>query len=159
MSHRFCFEVGRAMRRGRYGLLGMLVVSAGAPAIAAGSLPADLARAAAEYDRSQIEGSREALERLLAPDYQLVNGSGTVESREQFIAESADIRLEPFTVEHAVETVWSCGAVLGGEVHISGTDHGKAFMGHFRFADVWRKEKGIWHVVFTEVTRLAASGS
>jgi hypothetical protein len=62
-------------------------------------------------------------------------------------------------VRHPVATVRSCGAVLAGEVNISGTDHGNAFKVHFRFADIWRKQKGTWQVVFTEVTRLSTSGS
>jgi hypothetical protein len=99
------------------------------------------------------------LERLLADDYRLVNGGAEVESKQQFVAESVDptSRLEPFTVEHPIETVWADGAVLAGEVHLEGQDHGKPFSAHFRFADIWRKRNGVWRVVFTEVTRFPAS--
>jgi hypothetical protein len=124
-------------------------------------LPADLAAAAADYDRAQVKGDKVLLNRLLAGDYHLVNGGGQVESRDQFIAESVDpgFTLDPFVVENPIETVWSDGAVLAGEVHLSGKDHGKPFRAHFRFADVWRKRAGQWQVVFTEVTRLPADGS
>ena len=136
----------------------LLTLLVGSSVMAAPPLPPDLARAAADYDRAQIEGDRSQLERLLASDYQLVNGAGVVESREQFIAESADIKLDPFKVEHPIETVWNSGAVLAGEVHLSGTDHGKPFTAHFRFADVWRKDRGAWQVAFTEVTRFPSNG-
>jgi uncharacterized protein DUF4440 len=128
-------------------------LSSGAKAI----LPPDLARAAADYDRAQIQGDKVLLERLLADDYHLVNGSGQVELKPQFVAESIDpaFKLEPFVVENPIETVWTDGAVLAGEVHLEGQDHGKPFQAHFRFADVWRKRNGTWQVVFTEVTRLA----
>lgn len=121
-------------------------------------LPADLASAAADYDRAQVKGDRALLNRLLADDYHLVNGGGQVESKEQFVAESVDpaFKLKPFVVENPIETVWTDGAVLAGEVHLEGQDHGKPFSAHFRFADIWRKRNGAWQVVFTEVTRIPA---
>lgn len=126
---------------------------------AKGSLPADLAAAAADYDRAQVKGDKMLLNRLLAADYRLVNGGGQVESKEQFVAESIDpaFTLEPFTVENPIETVWTDGAVLAGEVHLKGQDHGKPFNAHLRFADVWRRRNGVWQVVFTEVTRFPAA--
>jgi hypothetical protein len=122
------------------------------------ALPDDLAAAAADYDRAQMKGDKALLNRLLAEDYHLVNGGGQVESKEQFVAESVDpaFKLDPFVVRNPLETVWDDGAVLAGEVHLSGTDHGKPFRAHLRFADVWRKHEGQWQVVFTEVTRLPA---
>lgn len=125
---------------------------------ATAGLPADLAAAAADYDRAQVKGDKALLNRLLADDYHLVNGGGQVESKEQFVAESIDpaFKLAPFTVENPIETVWTDGAVLAGEVHLQGQDHGKPFTAHFRFADIWRKRDGAWQVVFTEVTRLPA---
>jgi hypothetical protein len=142
------------MRRTLFALAALCVwqLSSGEKA----TLPADLARAAADYDRAQIQGDKMLLERLLADDYHLVNGGGEVELKPQFVAESVDpaFKLKPFVVENPIETVWTDGAVLAGEVHLEGQDHGKPFKAHFRFADVWRKRAGAWQVVFTEVTRL-----
>jgi hypothetical protein len=140
-------------------LIAGLALSIGRPSLGAkGGLPADLASAAADYDRAQIKGDKALLNRLLADDYHLVNGGGQVESKEQFVSESVDpaFKLEPFVVENPIETVWSDGAVLAGEVHLEGEDHGKRFSAHLRFADIWRKRNGVWQVVFTEVTRLPA---
>lgn len=144
-------------------VLGVLIVAmtlcAWKPALATKErLPADLASAAADYDRAQVKGDRALLNRLLADDYHLVNGGGQVESKEQFVSESVDpaFRLAPFVVENPIETVWRDGAVLAGEVHLEGQDHGKPFVAHFRFADIWRKRDGVWQVVFTQVTRLPA---
>jgi hypothetical protein len=125
-----------------------------APAAKTG-LPADLAAAAADYDKAQVKGDETLLRRLLADDYRLVNGGAQVETKEQFVAESIDptFKLDPFVVENPIETVWTDGAVLAGEVRITGHDHDKPFQGHFRFADIWRKRAGVWQVVFTEVTR------
>jgi ketosteroid isomerase-like protein len=148
----------------RGGLLSGVIVTVVALSVwqsssaAKATLPADLAAAAADYDRAQIKGDAALLNRLLADDYHLVNGANQIERKQQFVAESIDpaFKLEPFTVENPIETVWPEGAVLAGEVHLQGQDHGKPFTAHFRFADVWRKRNGIWQVVFTEVTRFPA---
>ncbi|MDB5361828.1 MAG: hypothetical protein JWO51_3125 [Rhodospirillales bacterium] len=50
------------------------------PAFAA-KFPADLAKAAKEYDQAQINGDRAELERLLADDYVLVNSPTRSRSR------------------------------------------------------------------------------
>ena len=118
-------------------------------------LPPSLATAAASYDHAQVVGDRVMLERLLADDYLLVNGAAERESKRQLIADLTDsnFHLEPFRVEGASQVVWSDGAVLAGEVHLTGLQSGKPFKGHIRFADVWRRDRGQWHVVFTQVTR------
>ena len=144
-------------RLGRSICLALAVaLSCGAALAEPSPLPPDLAQAAADYDRAQIKGDAGLLNRLLAEDYRLVNGGGQVESKRQFVAESSDpaVTLNPFVVESPIQIVWSDGAVLSGEVHLAGLDHGKAFRAHFRFADIWRKRDGVWKVVFTEVTRL-----
>jgi len=121
-------------------------------------LPADLARAAAAYDHAQIHNDGAALERLLADDYTLVNGGAEISTKAEFIRDSTapGFSLQPYVVRHAINRVWSDGAVLSGDVELRGTDGGKPFAGHSRFADVWVKRHGSWQVVFTEVTRFPA---
>lgn len=121
-------------------------------------LPPELAKAATEYDRAQIKSDGVELKRLLADDYTLVHGGGSLSTKSEFIAASTTpgSTLEPYVVEHAVNRVWADGAVLSGEVTLRGADGGKAFVGRMRFADIWRKRDGRWQVVFTQVTRLPA---
>lgn len=120
------------------------------------ALPPDLARAAADYDHAQIHNDRAELERLLADDYMLVNGAGEISSKVEFVRDSTapGFSLQPYVVQHAINRIWANGAVLSGEVVLKGTDGGKAFTGHIRFADIWARRDGKWRVVFTEVTRL-----
>jgi len=119
-------------------------------------LPADLAKAMADYDHAQIHNDRAELERLLGDDYVLVNGAGEISSKAEFVRDSTapGFSLQPYVVEHAVNRVWAGGAVLSGEVVLKGIDGGKPFASHMRFADIWAKRGGKWQVVFTEVTRL-----
>lgn len=121
-------------------------------------LPADLAKAAADYDHAQIHNDGAALQRLLADDYTLVNGGAEISTKAEFIRDSTapGFTLQPYVVRHAINRVWNGGAVLSGDVELRGTDGGKAFAGHSRFADVWAKRRGRWQVVFTEVTRVPA---
>jgi len=119
------------------------------------ALPPDLAKAAADYDQAQIHNDGPALQRLLADDYVLVNGGCAISTKAEFIRDSTapGFSLQPYAVEHAVNRVWTDGAVLSGEVVLRGADGGKPFEGHLRFADVWARRNGQWRVIFTEVTR------
>jgi hypothetical protein len=146
------------MRHAKLALFALSPLIALSEPVAAAPLPVDLAKAAAEYDKAQIESSRPLLEKMLASDYHLINSGGEVESRKQFIDESTtgSFKIDPYVVEQPIETVWANAAVLAGYVHITGSDAGKRFDAHLRFADVWAKRNGRWQVVFTEVTKAPA---
>ncbi len=118
-------------------------------------LPTALARAVSGYDAAQIAGDRKALERYLASDYMLVNGGAEIENKTQLIADFTDpsFKLDPYRVVHPIVRVWPNGAVLAGEVTLTGTSSGKRFAAHTRFVDVWRLRKNTWQVIFTQVTR------
>lgn len=125
---------------------------------AAGTLPPDLARAAAAYDRAQMAGDGAALERLLADDYTLINSHAEIEDKAGLIRDYTDpaYHIDPYTVQEPIEKIWRDGAVLGGTVALSGVDHGVRFTVTVRFADIWAKRSGRWQVVFTEVTKVPA---
>jgi hypothetical protein len=126
-----------------------------APALA---LPADLAKAAHDYDQAQIRSDKAELTRLLADDYLLQNSSGQVQDKASFIADSTapGFRIEPFTVEEPVEKLLGDTALLGGVATLKGTDGGKPFTARLRFVDVWARRDGQWRVVFTQATRAPA---
>ncbi|HEV2675198.1 MAG TPA: nuclear transport factor 2 family protein [Aliidongia sp.] len=139
-------------------MLAVAALLAATPALAT-KLPADLAKAAADYDQAQIDGNRAELERLLADDYVLVNSHAEVSDKAGLIHDNTapGFKLDPYVVREPVERVWANGAVLGGIVSVSGVDGGKPFKATFRFADVWARRKGVWQVIYTEVTRPPAS--
>ena len=119
------------------------------------ALPPALARAMEDYDQAHVKGDRLELERLLADDYVLVNGGAEIENKAQLIADFTDpaFKLQPYVVQHPNRIVWNDGAVLAGEVELTGTNSGKPFLAHTRYADIWRLRGGRWQVVFTQVTR------
>ncbi len=113
-----------------------------------------LAAAAKEYDRAQIDGDRAALERLVAEDYLIVRGNGTLGDKKILIQVVAGegLRNNPYTVEKPFQRSYGDTVILGGWVHLTGTDHGKAFAQNARFADTWARRGAKWQVVFTSVT-------
>lgn len=139
-------------------MLTLFLVAAAAtsstPAATLAQLPPSLSRAVRDYDEAQIKGDAAALGRLLADDYTLVNSRAQIEDKRQMIADytAAGFRLDPYVVEQPIVRQWPGGAVVGGEVALSGTSDGAPFKGRIRFADVWRLRAGHWQVVFTEVT-------
>lgn len=136
--------------------VGLLLLAAW-PACAA-PLPTDLAAAARAYDAAQLKGDKAELERLLADDYRLVNGSGNVETKVEFVKDLTDpnVREEPFVIDKPIAQVWAEGAVLGGVTTLAGTDHGTHFTARIRFADVWAKRAGQWRVIYTQVSKAKA---
>jgi len=132
------------------------------PAILAAALsaavPADLAKAAHDYDQAQVRSDRAELERLIAPDYLLHNSQGQVQDKKSFIADqiAPGYRLEPFTVEEPVEKVMGTTAILGGVARARGTSGGQSYDVRLRFIDVWEKRNGRWQVVFSQATRVPA---
>ena len=140
-------------------LRALLVLLVCAPlATFASDIPKDLADAVADYDAAQVNGDRAELERLVADDYTLVNSTGRVQDKAQLIADytTPGYKIEPFKILEPVEKAWGDGAVMGGLVHLKGTDGGKPFAVTLRFADIWAKRHGKWQVVYTHVSRPAA---
>ena len=112
-----------------------------------------LAQAAKEYDRAQIEADRSALNRLVADDYLIIRGNGTLGDKKVLLAVVAGegMKNAPYTIEAPFQRVYGNTVILGGWVHLSGTDHGKPYVQNARFADTWARRKGKWQVVFTSV--------
>lgn len=139
-------------------LLLAVLVAAATPALAA-ELPADLAKAAHDYDQAQIKSDKAELTRLLADDYLLQNSAGQVQDKTSFIADSTapGFHIEPFVIEEPVEKLLGDTALLGGVSTLKGTDGGKTFTARLRFVDVWAKRDGQWRVVFTQATRAPTS--
>jgi hypothetical protein len=128
-------------------------------AAASVALPADLAKAAHDYDQAQVTSNKAELQRLLADDYVLHNSGGQVQDKASFIADQVapGYKLEPFTVDEKVEKLMGDAAILGGVARAKGTAGGEAFDVKLRFMDVWQKRDGAWKVVFSQATRVPKS--
>jgi len=128
-------------------------------AAASVALPADLAKAAHDYDQAQVSSNRAELERLIADDYVLHNSGGQQQDKTSFIADqiAPGYKLEPFEVTEKVEKVMGDAAILGGVARAKGTSGGEAYDVKLRFIDVWAKRGGKWVVVMSQATRVPKS--
>ena len=135
-----------------------LMLAVGAPAVAQASADnADVLAAARAFDDAQARGDRGALDRLLAPDFLMVQGSGKVGDRAEFINgfTKPQSKLEPFEVSDRLFLRPSPDtAIVGGETWLRGTDDGKPFRQHFRYSDTFVRRGGQWIVVYSQVTPL-----
>jgi hypothetical protein len=125
-------------------------------AAASVALPADLAKAAHDYDQAQVSSNRAELERLIADDYVLHNSGGQRQDKTSFIADqiAPGYKLEPFEVTEKVEKVMGDAAILGGVARARGTSGGEPYDVKLRFIDVWAKRGGKWVVVMSQATRV-----
>ena len=123
------------------------------------ALPADLAKAAHDYDQAQVSSNRAELERLIADDYVLHNSGGQRQDKASFIGDqiAPGYKLEPFEVSEKVEKVMGDAAILGGVARAKGMSGGEPYDVRLRFIDVWEKRKGAWTVVFSQATRAPKS--
>lgn len=120
---------------------------------------ADVMRASDAFDSAQRTQDRAALERVIAPDYRLVHGSGRIGDREDFISSMVGTDTHITAVESANRTYTPLGrdaAIVGGEGTITGSDSSGPFNEHFVFADTFLHRDGKWVVVYTQVTMLPA---
>ncbi|PXA85295.1 hypothetical protein DMC47_37885 [Nostoc sp. 3335mG] len=116
-----------------------------------------LAQAAQAFDDAQQHHDRAVMEAMLAPDFVLITGKGVEADRDAFIKASSDPgeTLEPFVItHHRVVPLGRDGGVASGEGIERGTQDGKPFVSHFRYADVFARRGGRWVVVYTQVTAL-----
>jgi hypothetical protein len=127
-------------------------------AAASVALPADLAKAAHDYDQAQVSSNRAELERLIADDYVLHNSGGQRQDKTSFIADqiAPGYKLEPFEVTEKVEKVMGDAAILGGVARAKGTSGGEPYDVKLRFIDIWAKRGGKWVVVMSQATRVPA---
>ena len=137
-----------------------LTLTLATPAAAQPADNAEVRAAAQAFDDAQLHGDRAVLERMLAPDFLLVHGSGRVGDKKEFIDGYTDpnTHLEPFEISDRLFIRPSADtAIVGGDAWVLGTDHGKPFKQHSRYSDMFAKRNGQWVVVYTQVTPLPAS--
>ena len=123
---------------------------------------ADVMRASDAFDHAQLVQSRTELERIIAPDYVLVHGSGRIGGREDFVSSMVDPTNHITDVHADNRTYTPLGrdaGIVSGQGTIAGTDANGAFSEHFQFADTFLHRDGQWVVVYTQVTMLPAAAS
>lgn len=133
--------------------LAPLAVPAAAQAPAGNAGPRAAAQAFAEAEQ---RGDLAALDRLLAPDFLFVRGTGQVGDRRDFLAgfgHGTALRLEP-AGEPLFVRVGSDSAVVGGAARATVTEGGRTFRQGIRFTDVLALRGGRWQLVYLHLAPL-----
>lgn len=111
------------------------------------------------FDQAQLKRDIKSLQRMVADDLVFVDGSGRLQGKREFIAGYAapTLRIAPFKiVRPTFVQMGADGALAGGEVVLRGSENGKPFASHFRFADTFAWRDGRWQVVHIQVTSIPA---
>ncbi len=135
----------------------LAAVALAAPAVAQAADNEEVRAAAYAFDDAQQHRDGAALDRLLAPDYLVVHASGRVGGRQEFIEGMTrpGVTLAPFEISDPLLVRPSPDtAIVGGEAWLRGTEDGRPFTVHYRYADTFAKRNGQWIVVYSQVTGL-----
>lgn len=97
-----------------------------------------------------------ALERLLAPEFNLVSTTAEVQSRAQALQEvrDGDPQYERFENHSMTARVYGDTAVVQGITSLKGRSGGKPFALDVRFTDTLVRTDGRWTLVVSHVTRM-----
>jgi predicted SnoaL-like aldol condensation-catalyzing enzyme len=100
-----------------------------------------------------------AVEQLLAPQFTLVGSDGSVQPREQALAEvrAQDPKYEVFRNRDMVAHAYGDAATVQGITSIKGTSGGKPFALEVRFTDTLVRMEGKWRIAVSHVTRIPAN--
>lgn len=97
-----------------------------------------------------------ALERLLAPEFNLVSTNAEVQSRAQALQEvrDGDPQYERFENHSMTARMYGDAAVVQGITSLKGRSGGKPFAVDVRFTDTLIRVNGRWSIVVSHVTRM-----
>ena len=137
-----------------------LVMLAGIAVTAAIASPADDEKAVAELDRhyqAAVEKNDAAtMDRILADDFVLVTGRGTVYDKAQVLAQARENKVK---YERQVEIdgtqkvrVWGDTAVVTALLWIKGAQDGKDFDYKLWFSDTYVRTSGGWRYAFGQAS-------
>lgn len=101
-------------------------------------------------------GDVASAERLLAPEFTLVNSDASVQTLADVVAEirAGEPKYDMFRNHSMKAHVFGDAAIVQGITSLKGTSNGKPFTTDVRFTDTLIKRKGEWQVVVSHVTRL-----
>lgn len=109
--------------------------------------------------RAMIQADLPALEKLLADDLVYVHSSGSIESKEQFLASirSGGLKYKKITPEDPRYRIAGNLAVVTGKSSVEVERDGKPQSFRLRFTAVYEKAAAGWRMVSWQTTRLPES--
>jgi ketosteroid isomerase-like protein len=122
--------------------------------------PADTEQSVMRIEREMLnaalKGDASASERYLASTYVFTGPDGSLENKEQAIADlkSGDLKLKSASLDSAKVQLYGGTAVVTYSSHDKGTYKGKDISGTTRWTDVFVNQNGSWQLVASHGTML-----
>jgi hypothetical protein len=131
-------------------LIGAAVLAVSADRAAA------LDRASAEFELALIRNDVPALERVLSPDWQIIDSNGHVIDRDRFIAalESGELSHNAMRASEERTRILGETAIQIARADGSGTYRGQPFTFSERATDLWVWVDGHWLCALTQLTKI-----
>ena len=119
---------------------------------------AQLTRQADAWDKAIVRKDRAAIESNMAEDFRQIDGHGNVETRKSFVdgLVSADLVIDPYTVEDFDVRLYGDVALLCGRTRMTGKYQGKPFSSHYRYIDIYVRRDAQWKIVSVQISRIPA---
>ena len=116
-----------------------------------------LTRQADAWDKAIVRKDGAAIATNMAEDFRQIDSDGDLETKASFVASllSADLQIDPYTVEDFEVRRYGDTALLSGRTRMTGRYQGKPFATHYRYIDIYVRSNGVWKIVSVQTTRLA----
>jgi hypothetical protein len=104
----------------------------------------------------QLKGDTDSYATLLADDYTVIRGDGTLSTKAQDVEnfKSGVVKYEAADVRDSKVRVYGNTGIVILLVAFKGTISGKPFSGDTRSTRIWVKQKGSWKCVAYQATRV-----
>ena len=109
-----------------------------------------------QWDKAIVAKDVSGIKENIGNNFRHIDGDGNISTRDVFIAEllSADLRIDPYTVEDLDIRIYGETALLCGRTRMTGKYKDKVFRSHYRYVDTYHLEDGHWRVVNFQITRI-----
>jgi ketosteroid isomerase-like protein len=127
-----------------------------APASSA-TAEADVKKMLKDVETALSKNDADALDKIYAPDYTLVNPDGVLQTRAERLAtiKSGDLKYESFAYSDITVRPYGDTAVVNNIATFKATNKGKPFSGKYRISSMWVKGKDGWRQVNAQATSVA----
>lgn len=138
--------------------IGLVTSCSGPSARDAEATIAALADIEQKLAKAWVDGDRESISAILAPDWAVVDIAGRVLTKGQVLEEafgSGDRTVESIRIDDVKVRPFGDLAVVTGRTVAAGSYQGKRAEVELRFTDVFARRNGVWQVVASHGTAVA----
>jgi len=116
----------------------------------------DILQLESEWTQAIQSGDTATLDRILAPEYTVVDASGKTFGKAQEMAmyKTGDMKFDSISTSGQKVTIYIGGAVVTGTSVIKGKNKKDDISGEYRFVDVLERRPSGWQAVYSQITKV-----